>query len=88
MTQEIKGANEPASVYDESVNFIVEESPERFAHFQTTPKMRERVWDWVRREKNDELIAKEKAELDTHGQIEHLMRLAKARARMNIAHAI
>ncbi len=72
-------------VFEELVDFLVEENPERFANFQTTEKVRERVWELVRREKNEGLTAKEKAELDTYGQLEHLMRLTKAKARLNLA---
>ena len=72
-------------VFAELIDFIVEENPERFANFQTTEKVRERVWELVRREKNEGLPPKEKAELDTYGQFEHLMRLAKTKARLNLA---
>jgi hypothetical protein len=72
-------------VYEELINFIVEENSERFANFQTTEKVRERVWEVVRREKNEGLTEKEKAELDTYGQLEHILRLAKAKARLNLA---
>jgi len=62
----------------------VEENPERFANFQTTEKVRERVWELVEREKKDSLTDKEKAELDTYAQFEHIMRLAKAKARLHL----
>jgi hypothetical protein len=72
-------------IYEELINFIVEENPERFANFQTTEKVRDRVWELVRREKNEGLTEKEKAELDTYAQLEHILRLAKAKARLNMA---
>ena len=72
-------------ILTELVDFIVAENPERFAQFQNSAKVRERVWDLVRREKNVGLSSKEKAELDTYGQLEHILRLAKAQARLNIA---
>ena len=72
-------------IYAELVDFLVAENPERFAQFQTTEKVRERVWELVRREKNGDISAQEKAELDTYAQLEHVMRLAKAQARLNIA---
>ena len=71
-------------VYEELIDFLVEESPERFADFHTSDKVRERVWELVRREKNQELTLKEKAELDTYANLEHIMRLAKAKARLNL----
>ena len=42
--------------------------------------MQERVSDLVLREKNTNLTADEKSELDNYMVIEHLMRMAKARA--------
>ena len=74
-----------APVYAELVNFLVAENPERFARFQTTEKVRERVWELVRREKDGDVTPQEKAELDTYAQLEHVMRLAKAQARLHIA---
>jgi|GEM_PF-3868167 uncharacterized protein YnzC (UPF0291/DUF896 family) len=75
-------------LYEELVEFIVSENPERFANFQTTAKVRERVWELVRREKTTGLTETEKAELDTYAQFEHLMRLAKAQARRNLAQQV
>jgi hypothetical protein len=47
---------------------------------------RQRVWDLLERQKTDALPAEEKSELDHYLEIEHLMRLAKARARQLLAH--
>ncbi|GAB4458325.1 MAG: hypothetical protein OHK0029_19340 [Armatimonadaceae bacterium] len=76
---------EATPFYTELIDFIIAENPERYAHFQTSEKVRERVWDLVHREKTSGLTEKEKAELDTYAQLEHIMRLAKAKARLNIA---
>ena len=79
-------AEEPTPpIVTELIDFIVAENPERFANFRNSDKVRERVWELVRREKNDGLTPKEKAELDTYGHLEHILRLAKAQARLNIA---
>lgn len=43
--------------------------------------VQERVEDLLLREKDGELSPAEKSELDRYLQLEHLMRLAKARAR-------
>jgi hypothetical protein len=72
-------------VYEELITFLIEENPERFANFQLTDKVRERVWDLVHREKTEGLSAKEKSELDMYAQLEHILRLAKAKARLQIA---
>jgi hypothetical protein len=45
-----------------------------------------RVADLIFREKTDGLSADEKSELDHYLQIEHLMRLAKARAHHYLTH--
>lgn len=74
-----------APVFTERWEFIVAENPERYANYQAPEKVRERVWELVRREKNEGLSPQEKAELDTDAQLEHLLRLAKAKARLNIA---
>jgi len=44
------------------------------------------VWDLIERQKSASLPSDEKAELDHYVKIEHLMRLAKARARQLLAH--
>ena len=46
----------------------------------------QRVWDLIERQKSASLPSDEKAELDHYIEIEHLMRLAKARARQLLAH--
>ncbi len=74
-----------APIVAELVDYIVDSNPERFADFQTSEKTRERVWELVRREKNEGLTDKEKAELDNYAQLEHLLRLAKSKARIKIA---
>jgi hypothetical protein len=49
--------------------------------FQPSEAARARVWELVAREKDGTLTEAQKSELDHYGQIEHLMRLVKARAR-------
>jgi hypothetical protein len=44
-----------------------------------------RVESLIEKEKNERLSANEKAELDDFLQLEHLMRLVKARARQRLA---
>ena len=45
------------------------------------------LWELIERQKSAPLPADEKSELDHYLEIEHLMRLAKARARQLLAHA-
>ncbi len=56
-----------------------QDTPELF--FTPTEQERTRAWELVSREKAGELTLEEKAELDYYVQLEHFMRLTKARAR-------
>ena len=49
--------------------------------FKPSPAAKQRVWDLVSREKNGNLSASERSELDHYAQVEHIMRLVKAQAR-------
>ena len=68
--------------YDELVDFIAAGSPPgRLLHFQPSAETRERVHELIRKEKGAGLLPEEASELDDYMKLEHLMRLAKARAR-------
>jgi hypothetical protein len=68
-------------VYEEVVNFIAAgTTPESVIAFRPSQEAKERVADLVDREKTTGLTPEEKAELDHYVEIEHLMRMAKARA--------
>ena len=68
--------------YDELINFIAAgPSSALVATFQPSETTRQRVSDLVAREKTTGLTSEETSELDHYLQLEHLMRLAKARAR-------
>jgi hypothetical protein len=74
-------------VYEEIIDFIAGgSSPDEVAHFRPSPEARDRVTDLLLREKNSSLSTDESAELDHYLQLEHIMRLAKARARRHTAH--
>ena len=69
-------------VYEEIINFIAAgTTPGTVASFQPSEEAKERVADLIYREKRDGLNEEETAELEHYMQLEHLMRLAKARAR-------
>ena len=72
--------------YEELVQFIASLSPREVVDFKPSDAARARVWDLIEREKTTPLHADEKSELDHYLEIEHLMRLAKARARQLLAH--
>ena len=68
--------------YDELVDFIVASGPpQRVLEFQPSDETRERVHELIRKEKDTGLLPDEASELDDYMRLEHLMRMAKARAR-------
>jgi hypothetical protein len=74
--------------YEEVIEFIAAgTSPSSVVSFQPSEAVKERVADLIYQEKNIGLSAEEQSELDHYLQLEHLMRLAKARARQHISDA-
>jgi hypothetical protein len=72
--------------YEEVIEFIAAgTSPRNIVAFRPSENAKERVADLIHREKTDSLSPDEKSELEHYLQLEHLMRLAKARARSYIA---
>lgn len=69
-----------SKAYDEVVEFIASSSPQNVIAFRPSKEAQARVADLIFREKTQGLLDEEKSELDHYMQIEHLMRLAKARA--------
>jgi len=68
--------------YDELVDFLAAGStPASLLQFQPSQETRDRVQALIRKEKDGGLLAEEASELDDYLKLEHLMRLAKARAR-------
>ncbi|MDZ7292928.1 MAG: hypothetical protein ONB42_23645 [candidate division KSB1 bacterium] len=61
-------------------------TPDRVIAYQPSEAARARVADLIHREKTIGLSPDEKSELDHYMQLEHIMRLAKARARQFAAH--
>ncbi len=71
--------------YDEIVDFIARgNTPQSVVDFRPSDETKAHVADLIRRQKADSLSADETAELNQCLQIEHLMRLAKARARQRL----
>jgi hypothetical protein len=74
--------------YEEVIEFIAAgTSPSSVVSFQPSEAVKERVADLIHQEKSIGLAVEEKSELDHYLQLEHLMRLAKARARQHISDA-
>ena len=68
--------------YEEVIDFIAAgTTPHNVIDFRPSEAAQARVEDLLEREKDGDLSSAERSELDNYLQIEHLMRLAKARAR-------
>lgn len=68
--------------YEELIDFIAAgTTPDNIVTFRPSEETKQRVADLLRREKTTGLTPDELSELDRYMQLEHLMRLAKARAR-------
>jgi len=68
---------------EEILDFILAgKTPEQVMNFQPSESVKERVSDLIRREKSAALSVEEQKELDAYMHLEHLMRMAKARARL------
>lgn len=73
--------------YEEVIDFIAAGiSPSSLIAFYPSEEAKQRVIDLIEREKSATLTLEEKSELDHYTQLEHLMRLAKARARRHLSH--
>jgi len=72
--------------YEEIVELIAALSPKELIGFEPSEAARERVWDLLERQKSAPLSAEDKADLGHYVEVEHLLRLAKARARKMLAY--
>jgi len=69
-------------VYVEIIDFIAAgTTPEAVADFRPSPEAQQRLATLIEREKADSLSPEEKSELDHFMELEHILRMAKARAR-------
>jgi hypothetical protein len=67
--------------YEEVIDFIARGgNPGTVVAFRPSEESRARVADLVTREKVNGLTGEERSELDHYVELEHIMRLAKARA--------
>lgn len=72
--------------YEEIVDFLAAgTSPQSLIGFRPSEATKARLADLLQREKVEGLSSDEVSELDHYLQLEHLMRLAKARARAHLA---
>jgi hypothetical protein len=74
-----------AKAYDEIVNFIAAGNDAlQVSQFQASQETKDRAALLIERFKRDELTPEEKSELDSFLCLEHVMRLAKAKARLHL----
>ncbi len=75
-------------VYEEIIEFLAAgTTPSALVAFQPSAEAKARVADLIHREKTTGLSADETTELNHYLQLEHVMRLAKARARAHCREA-
>jgi hypothetical protein len=68
--------------YLEIIDFVASgTTPEAVVHFRPSSEAQQRVDDLIRRDKESGLSSDEGAELDHFMELEHILRMAKARAR-------
>ena len=73
--------------YEEIVDFIASGTrPNDVIDFQPSEATQQRVAELIYQEKTSGLSAEEKTELDHYMELEHIMRLAKAKARKYNTH--
>jgi hypothetical protein len=71
--------------YDEFVDFIVAgTTPQKVVDFRPSETTKARVAELIGRQKSASLTSEEAAELGHYLHVEHVMRLAKARARQHL----
>jgi hypothetical protein len=75
-------------VYLEIINFIAAgTTSESVVQFHPSPEAQQRVAELIAQEKESGLSPDEKAELDHYMELEHILRMAKAKARQILARA-
>lgn len=68
------------SVYDELAYFLASLSPRRVLAYKASPKAQARVNSLMEKTKIGSLTAEENAEMERYMTVEHIVRLAKAKA--------
>jgi hypothetical protein len=68
--------------YFEIIDFIAAgTTPEAVVQFRPSPEAQRRLAELIEREKESAISPEEKADLDHFMELEHILRMAKARAR-------
>jgi hypothetical protein len=78
--------NVASPVYEEIIDFIAAgATPEAIIRYRPSPEAQQRVLALMEREKCGGLSLDEKSELDHFLELEHILRMAKAKARQVLA---
>jgi len=75
----------PLEVFDEFVDFLAGYEPERILNYHPSAKTQRRVEKLLSKKHDKQLSTKEQHELDYFLMLEHIIRLAKARALKSLA---
>ena len=76
-------------VFDEMIDFLAGgPSPEQIAAFKVSPSAQARLEELLEKNRENELTDEEAAELDLYEQINHVMLLLKARARLALTRTL
>lgn len=71
--------------FDDLIGYLVENNPERLLNYFLPDKTQQRITLLLDKDKNSVLTTEEKKELDHYLIVEHIFRLAKAKALKNIS---
>jgi hypothetical protein len=74
-----------SAIFDEIVDFIASKNPRDVLAFKASEEASQRYELLVHKEKTEGLTSNEKEELENYEMLEHLMRRAKAKARLLLA---
>ena len=73
-------------VYEEIVDFLAGGiTPDSLIAYQPSDSAKKRLEELIRREKSDEITPQEASELNHYMELEHILTLAKARARARLS---
>ena len=75
----------PLDVFDEFIDFLAGYEPERIINYHPSAKTQKRIEKLLFKKQKEILSKKEKYELDYFLMLEHIIRLAKAKALKSLA---
>jgi len=82
----MKGMSLSSPIYAEIIEFIAAgTTPQSVADFLPSPESQQKLAALMEREKAGTLTPEEKAEIDHFMELEHILRMAKARARQIVS---